>query len=149
MNPARTRLAAKLGAKALVVSALALAPVLAGGCLTNLNEQKYFDKLERESIALADRVRSRRADIEQAIADEVAEQSPRDVERITYWGAGWDAVRQVVGKEGQLYMRGRVFHESGPASPYWVSYRVPSGESANIEILELRVYGRSFMEATP
>ena len=119
--------------------ALGLSLAAGSGCLQNLNEQKYFDTLQRSDPALASRVREHKEEIEAQLDAALRAKSGRPIDEITMWGAGWETVRQVVGSEGQLFMRGRIFHPEGPASPYYAAYTVePDG---HVVVYDARVYG--------
>ncbi len=123
-----------------VVASLVL--MIAGGCLTNLNQAKYFDKLEQAAPELATRVRAHRpaieASLQQALEAASREMSDAEVESIGFWGERWQPpVRVTDGQE--LYMKGRIFYVDRPASPYYIAFRV--GEQGSTEVVEARVYG--------
>jgi len=115
---------------------------VAGGCLTNLNQAKYFDKLEEAAPELASRVHAHRraieANLRQAIEVASQDMSDAEVESIGLWGERWQPpVRVTDGHE--LYMKGRIFYVDRPASPYYIAFRV--GEDGATEVVEARVYG--------
>jgi len=119
--------------------ALVLVLLGTGGCLENLNQQKYFEKLEAAAPGLAVRVQRHRPRIEQQLHARLSSESPAPVAHIGYWGETWDLVRTVTDGE-QLFMRGRIFHEEGPASTYYLSFSVT--EDGTVEVHSIGVYGR-------
>ncbi len=115
---------------------------LTSGCLTNLNQAKYFDKLEDAAPELAARVRAHRPAIEAALREALTETSARmsdaEVESIGLWGERWEPPVKVTNGE-ELYMKGRVFYVDRPASPYYIAFRV--AEDGQVEVDEGRVFG--------
>ncbi len=124
-----------------IVRRMALALVLlgTGGCLENLNQQKYFEKLEAGAPGLAVRVHRHRSRIEQQLHAQLSEEAPAPVAHIGMWGETWDLVRTVTDGE-RLFMRGRIFHEEGPASSYFLAFSV--AEDGTVEVHAIGVYGR-------
>lgn len=114
-----------------------LAPLGSTGCLQNLNQQKYFDKLEESAPEQAKRVRRHRRAIEAELTAALAEAAPAAITELGLWGASWDAPRRVSDGE-QLFMRGRMFHEGRRASSYYLVFTVAA--EGSVEIHDLRVY---------
>jgi hypothetical protein len=117
--------------------ALALA-LLGAGCLSNLNQQKYFDQLRARAPALAERVDRHRESIERTLSESLRAQSPTQVEFIGLWGETWDVVREPTDGE-RLFMRGRMFHPDRAASTYYLAFTV--AENGAVDIVEQHVYG--------
>ncbi|MCH9687772.1 MAG: hypothetical protein K0V04_40455 [Deltaproteobacteria bacterium] len=113
--------------------------LLGTGCLENLNQAKYFDTLEISAPTLAQRVSRHRAAIEEAIEKDLVAKAPPGVIHVGLWGETWDLVRRVTDGE-QLFMRGRIFHEQGAASTYYVAFTV--SEDGAVSIRESNVYAR-------
>jgi len=111
----------------------------APGCLENLNQQKYFDTLEAAEPALAARVQRHRPRIEQQLHAALEAEAPAPPVHIGYWGETWDLVRTVTDGE-QLFMRGRIFYEQGPASPYYLAFTV--ADDGTVETRDVRVFAR-------
>ncbi|MEM7159986.1 MAG: hypothetical protein AAF799_44520 [Myxococcota bacterium] len=107
------------------------------GCLENLNQQKYFEKLEAADPSLAQRVRTHRESIERRLGEALAAESPDPIVHVGYWGETWDLVRRVTDGE-RLFMRGRLFHEGVPASTYYLSFTV--ADDGTVGDLDARVY---------
>lgn len=117
--------------------AVLLLLLTASGCLDNLNQRKYFDKLEAAAPGLAVRVHRHRAAIEQQLDQALRAQAPAEPTHIGYWGETWDFVRTVTDGE-RLFMRGRMFHAEGPASTYYLAFTV--AEDGSVEVLDGRVF---------
>lgn len=116
---------------------VAAALLLPGGCLTNLNEQKYFERLEAGSPTQHERVVQHRELIEGQLREALRADVKRTVVHVPLWGETWDTVRRVTDGQ-QLFMRGRITHVAGPASPYYIRFTVgPDGE---VTIGALQVY---------
>ena len=115
---------------------------MAGGCLTNLNQAKYFDKLEDAAPGLAARVHAHRPAIESSLREAITEasrgMSDAEVESIGLWGERWEPPVKVTDGE-ELYMKGRVFYVERPASPYYVAFRV--AEDGQVQVDDVRVFG--------
>ncbi len=109
------------------------------GCLENLNQLKYFERLEAQAPALAPRVQRHRLRIEQQLGALLRAQAPAETVQIGYWGETWDRVRRVSDGE-RLFMKGRIFHPEGPASTYYLSFTV--AEDGTVQAQEVRVFGR-------
>jgi hypothetical protein len=121
-----------------VIRALPLLVLLvAAGCLDNLNQRKYFDKLEAGAPMLAERVQRHRASIERQLGEALRAQAPSEPTHVGYWGETWDVVRTVTDGE-RLFMRGRMFHAEGPASTYYLAFTV--ADDGAVEVLEGRVF---------
>lgn len=122
--------------------AATIALAVAGGCLTNLNQAKYFDKLEQAAPELASRVHAHRwaieASLRQAIETASRDMSDAEVESIGLWGERWQPPVRVTDGD-KLYMKGRIFYVDMPASPYYIAFRV--AEDGATEVVEARVYG--------
>ena len=129
-------------ARAPLVACLGLLSALAGGCLTNLNQAKYFDKLEDAAPGLAARVHAHRPAIESSLREAITEasrgMSDAEVESIGLWGERWEPPVKVTDGE-ELYMKGRVFYVERPASPYYVAFRV--AEDGQVQVDDVRVFG--------
>lgn len=109
------------------------------GCLENLNQQKYFDKLEAAAPELAVRVQRHRLRIEQQLEAVLEAQAPAPPTHIGLWGETWDLVR-VVTDGDELFMKGRIFHDGAPASTYALTFTV--AEDGTVEVIEGRVFAR-------
>lgn len=131
-NPPAARYHAPVNRAVLLLVVLA-----ASGCLDNLNQRKYFDKLEASAPALAIRVQRHRAAIEHQLGEALRAQAPAEPTHIGYWGETWDFVRIVTDGE-RLFMRGRMFHAEGPASTYYLAFTV--AEDGTVEVLDGRVF---------
>ena len=107
------------------------------GCLENLNQQKYFEKLEAADPSLARRVQTHRESIEQQLGKALEAETPAPIVHTGYWGETWDLVRRVTDGE-RLFMRGRLFHEGRPASTYYLSFTV--AEDGTVGDLDARVF---------
>ncbi|MCA9707456.1 MAG: hypothetical protein KDK70_16510 [Myxococcales bacterium] len=118
--------------------AAGLALVLATGCLENLNQQKYFDKLEAASPGLAVRVERHRPRIEQQLRAVLEAQAPARATHIGLWGETWDLVRTVTDGE-RIFMKGRIFHDGRRASTYALSFTV--AEDGTVDVLDGQVFG--------
>ncbi len=112
--------------------------LLSGGCLTNLNEQKYFERLDALEPETAAVVRAHKGAIEETLRAAIVEAAPQTPTAIGLWGATWDAVREPV-LDGTLYMRGRVFYDGRPSSPYKVVYEV--ADDGAVTVLFVEVFG--------
>ncbi len=119
-------------------AALLLAVLLGTGCLDNLNQQKYFDKLGAAAPSLAARVVQHREAIERQLVERLRADAPSGVTHIGLWGESWDLVRRVTDGE-QIFMRGRVFYEQGPASTYYLAFRMAEGGTVIIDRSEVYV----------
>lgn len=119
--------------------ALGIAALVLGGCLENLNQQKYLDTLEATDPGLARRVRRHRESIDAQLRAALEARSPAPIEHVGLWGETWDLVRKVSDGE-QLFMRGRIFHPEGPASTYYLAFSV--AEDGLVEIHDARVFSR-------
>lgn len=111
--------------------------LVASGCLDNLNQRKYFDKLEAGAPVLAERVQRHRASIERQLGEALRAKAPAEPTHIGYWGETWDVVRTVTDGE-RLFMRGRMFHAEGPASTYYLAFTV--ADDGTVEVLDGRVF---------
>lgn len=120
-------------------STLGVALLVATGCLENLNQQKYFDKLEAAAPALAVRVERHRTSIEQQLSATLGAQAPAPAAHIGFWGETWDLVRTVTDGE-RLFMKGRIFHDGAPASTYALTFTV--AEDGTVSVLESQVFTR-------
>lgn len=108
-----------------------------GGCLENLNQERYFDLLESADPGLARRVETNRESIEQQLRATLEARSPAPIDHVGLWGESWDFVRRVTDGE-QLFMKGRIFHPEGPASTYYLAFAV--AEDGTVEVLDARVF---------
>lgn len=116
---------------------LVLVVLAAPGCLDNLNQRKYFDKLQAAAPELATRVHRHRDRIEQQLGDVLRARAPAEPTHIGYWGETWDFVRTVTDGE-RLFMRGRMFHAEGPASTYYLAFTV--ADDGTVSVLDGRVF---------
>lgn len=113
---------------------------MVSGCLENLNQQKYFDKLKAASPVLAQRVETHRESIERQLRADLEAKSPAPVTHIGLWGESQDFVRRVSDGE-QLFMRGRIFHPEGGASRYYLSFTI--ADDGTVEISDGRVFANN------
>lgn len=120
--------------------AVVLALVVTSGCLENLNQQKYFDKLEAAAPGLAVRVQRHRSQIEQQLTQELGARAPAPPAHIGFWGETWDLVRTVTDGE-RMFMKGRIFYDDLPASTYALTFTV--AEDGTVDVLEGQVFARS------
>ncbi|MEM6295737.1 MAG: hypothetical protein AAGA54_30980 [Myxococcota bacterium] len=116
--------------------ALVVATLLLGGCLTNLNEQKYFERLDALDPATAAVVRSHKGAIEETLHAAIVEAAPAPPTAVGLWGATWDAVREPI-LDGKLYMRGRVFYDGRRSSPYKLVYEVADDGAVTVVFVEV------------
>ena len=116
-----------------------LLALVLGGCLENLNQERYFDLLEAADPGLARRVERNRESIESQLRAALESRSPAPIEHVGMWGESWDFVRRVTDGE-TVFMKGRIFHPEGPASTYYLAFTV--GEDGSLEIVDARVFSR-------
>lgn len=126
-------------------AALALLLGSSAGCLENLNQQKYFEKVRNQDGQMADRLRHYQPSIEGQLDEAIRGATSSTPTRITHWGEGWDFVR-VVMRDDKLLMRGRVFFSDAPAAPYFISFAVDS--SATVAVDQVHVYERLAMQGS-
>lgn len=129
--------AARYHAPVTVPRVLLLVVLATTGCLENLNQRKYFDKLQAAAPGLAERVHRHRDGIEQQLGAALRGQAHAEPTHIGYWGETWDVVRTVTDGE-RLFMRGRLFHAQGPASSYYLAFTV--ADDGAVEVLDARVF---------
>jgi len=125
-----------------MVGTIVTIAAVASGCLTNLNQAKYFDKLEDAAPQLAARVHAHRPSIDSALREALTERSREmsraEVDSIGLWGERWEPPVKVTDGD-ELYMKGRIFYKGEPASPYYIAFRV--GEDGSVDVSQVRVYG--------
>jgi outer membrane murein-binding lipoprotein Lpp len=110
---------------------------LVAGCLSNLNQEKYFDRLAADAPHLAARVHEHREAIERTLTEKLSAEAPAEVEHIGLWGETWDVVRRPTDGE-QIFMRGHMFHPDRAASNYYVAFTV--AEDGTVEVIEQQVF---------
>lgn len=108
----------------------------ASGCLENLNQQKYFQLMQAGAPEQWERVTRNRDSVDEQLREALTANLQRPATRVALWGESWDVVRGVTDGE-VLFMRGRIFHEVGPATPYYVAFAVDEFGRIGVESIQV------------